>query len=335
MQIEYIWLALFLAIDIFFIFLIWLAAPNAVPSFILITALFTGLFITIGLLVNHHQKKKLTQAFEAFLSDPNEMNTSAIMQKSPSYLHPSIQDLSLKLQAQKMQIDATQEDFSRYREFIESWTHEVKVPLSLITLVLANHQEEMSPHVYSRMEHVKTSISKEVDRVLYYARLQADHVDYVFNEILLDECVIEVLEDFQLTAQEQGTEIRLDLKTIKVLSDKKVLSFILSQLLSNALKYADPEDGLVEISLQEDKINQQIHLSIRNNGSGIPPENAAFIFDKGFTGNQPTRQSATGMGLYFVEKYAEALSITVELEPRIISEKGFGIRLTFPSTGSF
>lgn len=73
-----------------------------------------------------------------------------------------------------------------------------------------------------------------------------------------------------------------------------------------------------------------MHLSVKDNGEGVPPEDTPFIFDKGFTGNHPNRQKATGMGLYLVNKYAEVLSVEIKIEPVITAGSGFGIELIFP-----
>lgn len=76
--------------------------------------------------------------------------------------------------------------------------------------------------------------------------------------------------------------------------------------------------------------DEKIHLCVRDNGEGAPEEDIPFLFDKGFTGSSPDRQKATGMGLYLVKKYAEALSIDVQIESRQVCPEGFGIELIFP-----
>ena len=126
--------------------------------------------------------------------------------------------------------------------------HEVKTPLSLATLVLDNHREEMSPYVYDRMAHVHHAISGNVDRLMYYARLQADHVDYKFERLDLETCVRERLDEFLPIAKERGIDVKTDIASIEVISDRKVLAFMLAQIFSNALKYADQESGQVSVA---------------------------------------------------------------------------------------
>ena len=118
-----------------------------------------------------------------------------------------------------------------------------------------------------------------------------------------------------------------ELEPLTVVTDQRVLRFMLTQLLSNAMKYADETLGRVSVSVWQE--GDRVVLAVRDNGSGVPPEDAPFLFDKGFTGSHPERQKATGMGLYLVKKYARSLCVEVALEPSSTSGKGFGIVLRF------
>ncbi len=232
-----------------------------------------------------------------------------------------------KLNLQASQMNEKEIELISYREFIESWVHEIKTPLALSTLVLSNHKEEMSSYVYSRMNRVQQQLNDNVDLILYYARLQAEHKEYKFTKFRLDLCVRETVEEYNFLAREHDITMHLNLQPLMVSSDPKVLKFMISQLVNNALKYADFKKGEVIIATWQD--SDKIHLLVKDNGRGIPPEDAPFIFDKGFTGNHPDRQKATGMGLYLVKKYAEALCINVRVDPKSTIGKGFCIELLF------
>jgi signal transduction histidine kinase len=182
------------------------------------------------------------------------------------------------------------------------------------------------------MEYVRCTINSDVERILYYARLQSDHVDNKFAKINLSDCVQECLEDFRTIFDEKKIDVQLNLLPLQIVSDKKVLAFMLSQLFSNAFKYTASDNGIVcAVSWADAHDNGNIYLAIRDNGKGVPPEDLPFLFDKGFTGSHPERQTATGMGLYLVKKYAEALSVEVNIEPISTSGQGFGIELIFPN----
>lgn len=293
------WIILVAASEDFFTFVLWLTAPDAFGSVAVMAAIFAVLVIASGCIIGKKRQERQMDALQACREE--------------------LEEAARNCQAQEMQV---------YQEYIEAWTHEVKTPLSLATLVLDNHREEMSPYVYDRMAHVHHAISGNVDRILYYARLQADHVDYKFERLDLETCVRESLDDFLPIAKERGIDVKTDIASIEVISDRKVLAFMLAQILSNALKYADQESGRVSVDGWMDaKEEGKAHLKVRDNGNGVPYEDLPFIFDKGFTGHRADFRNSTGMGLYFVKKYAEKLAIQVKIDEVPTSDSGFGIEL--------
>lgn len=324
------WFVLLLVTDLTFIMLTWLLRPDAMKSICLFILLFTAIVIGVGYFLQRRKQKREINAVNRFLDDPNEtakQDLTAALDDSWTHV---IETVYAQLKKQTAEINEKQLNLQNYQEYIEAWTHEIKTPMSLMTLVLENHKDEMSPYVYSRMEYSKRQISEDVEKILYYARLQTDHADYNFTRFRLDECAEEVIREFTSLAEEKHINLVTELSRATVVSDRKVLAFMISQLLSNAVKYAATKNGKVFISVRQDNDENEIHLFVRDNGEGVPQEDAPFIFDKGFTGSHPDRQKATGMGLYLVKKYAEALSVEVRLEPVVTVGSGFGIELILP-----
>lgn len=326
-----LWPILMVLTDLFFTFLVWIADQNALRSVIPIILLFSVIVISAGCWLDRKKQKIQIEAFQRFLTVRDDQTASALFSAADSSWHPSIKAVSSLLKEQSDMINDTQISLHNYQEFIEEWTHEIKTPLSLAALVLHNHKDEMSPYVSKRMQYVQHMVCSNVDRILYYARLQADHADYKFETMELLSCVEESLQEFHDIAKEKNILVEINLSPLNVVSDRKVLSFMLSQLFSNAFKYTASASGIVRIvGWTDGQEKDMIHLAIRDNGNGVRPEDLPFLFDKGFTGSYPGRQNATGMGLYFVKKYAELLSVSVAIEPESTSGNGFGIRLSFP-----
>lgn len=319
------WVRLLFCMDLVYIFITWLLRPSAFKSVGTFILIFSLIMMVIAILLEQRRQREIAAALENFLDTPCEETKAELLNTAGMEWGNSIGRLYDKLASQFAEINEMKTELASYREFVEAWVHEIKTPLSLSTLLLNNRKDEMSPVVYSRMNYVQRQLTDNVERILYYARLNTDHADYKFSKIRLDICVQETVDEYVTLANENHIVIHLDLKPVIVSSDRKVLHFMVSQLLSNACKYANKENGQVSILNWQE--NDKIHLAVRNNGYGIPPEDAPFIFDKGFTGNHPDRQKATGMGLYLVRKYADALCIDVSLEPISISGTGFGIEL--------
>ncbi len=332
------WLALLVLSDVFFAFLVWLANPGALKSLAVIIVLYTVLSAAAGYAVDRIKVRAQLKALESCLERQGEYEERELLAVTDGVWHPAVREAFSLLWEERSVSSERQQELVSYQEFIEAWTHEIKTPLSLAELVLENHREEMSEYVYRRMRHVQRMAGMDVERILYYARLHAEHVDYQFEKIFLPECVREVYESFSGIPEERGIEVRDRAAPVWIVSDRRVLGFMLSQIFSNALKYAGKNGGIVEIAGWKDEEKDagkgggrgKVHLAVRDNGGGAPLEDIPFLFDKGFTGNHPGRQSATGMGLYFVKKYAKLLGADVRVEEELGDDGWFGIELVFP-----
>lgn len=322
------WLIIFVITDLFFIFLVYIISPQSFYSVAAAIILFSILAVFAGIYFETEHRRKKKELFEKFLEYRDKEAQCLLESEEEPELKDSLIKLGTTLRGQEQKLYDKETELKAYQEYIESWAHEVKTPLSLAVLVLDNHKDEMSPYVYKRMGFVRHCVESDVERILYYARLRADHPDFKLERISLKDAVCESLEDFQLIAQENKTSICLNLSPATAVTDKKILHFMISQLLSNAFKYTAKEFGKVEISTLCDEAGTAL-LIISDNGSGVSKEDLPFIFDRGFTGSSAERQKATGMGLYLVKKYADALTIRVDAE-NIIDNGGFKTTLSFP-----
>jgi len=287
--------------------------------------LFTAFVLAIGLWADYHRQRKDEAALIDFLESPDERTRDGILERF--HYGEGCRRLCGQVFSDQALINEKTVELSEYQDYIEAWVHEVKTPLSLSTLVLNNHKDEMPPYVYARLNYAQHKISEDVERILFYARLQAKHSDLKFTRFRLDECVSEVVDEYLPYMEEENILLTLDLNPLEVVSDRRTVAFMVSQLLSNAVKYTDGSDGKISAAIGQD--GDEIRLAIYNSGDGVLPEDMPFIFDKGFTGSYPNRQKATGMGLYLVRKYAEKLCVKVSLDDDIPYERGFGIELRF------
>lgn len=318
------WMVLLLATDVVFIFVTWILRRDALKYMLLFLGLATVLVAFAGVWADYRRRQKREEAMLRFLEVPGEETKGGLVRQFGD--SGALALLCEQLLDQSARIREKTAELCEYQEYIEAWVHEAKSPLSLSTLVLENHKEEMSPYVYGRMRYIRHQLGEAVERILFYARLNADHSDYKFTRFRLDECLAEVLEEYSDFLSEKGILLEGEAVPLSVISDRKVVTFLLSQLIGNAVKYADPREGRIFFSMERQK--EQVFLAIYNNGEGVPDEDAPFVFDKGFTGNHPSRQKATGIGLYLVKKYAKRLCVEVELVPAL-EQQGFGIRLRF------
>ena len=220
-----------------------------------------------------------------------------------------------------------------YKEYIESWVHEVKAPITGISLLCENRKSTgpSEDSDYSDRQLFRTismenrKIENYVDMVLYLARTEEVYKDYFIRETSLQEAVYEVLEKDRLLLIQNKIRVEADCKDI-VYTDQKWIAFILEQMILNSVKYRG-ENPIFLIFTEQTETG--VLLILEDNGTGIKEEELGRIFEKGFTGsNGRSHERSTGMGLYLCQSLCKKLGISLRAE----SEYGEGTRmiLEFP-----
>lgn len=331
---QLLWVGLFSLCNIFFILLAWLAYPASFYGLLYLMLVFSSACIGIGLWRNSVRKKRIKAALLVFLSNPDIEHEEMLMRVLDEPYRDFINRLGTYLREKEQVIEQEQEKVISYEEFIEAWVHEIKTPLSLAAIVLTNRKEEMTELVHQRFEHVTYRINENVERILYYARMQSTHSDYCYKQVLLSDCIEKVVEELHAVISEKHAHVVIRTAAIQVVTDEKLLQFILAQLIGNSLKYSDPDKTsriLMEAGIAKD--GKKYNLEITDNGLGVAAADLPFIFDKGFTGNQPNRKKATGIGLYLVKHFCDEMQIEIQAES--INREGLKIILNFPVVGHY
>ena len=206
-----------------------------------------------------------------------------------------------------------------YREFVETWVHEIKTPMASARLLLANHPGELADALGDELFRLE----EYVDQALYYARSGSVEQDYLVRELSLDGVVRAALRRQARPLIAAGFRVEAVDWTATVYTDPKWLEFILGQLISNAVKYRG-EHPVLSFRCREEE--NAIYLTVSDNGVGIPAEDLPRIFEKGFTGQNGRRLSrrSTGLGLYLCRKLCRRLG----LELSASSQPGAGTQMT-------
>jgi signal transduction histidine kinase len=167
------------------------------------------------------------------------------------------------------------------------WAHQIKTPIAGMRLLL--QQEEGRRNAELALELFK--IEQYVEMVLSYVRLGSESTDLVLRCCSLDELIREALRKYARMFILKKLALDFTPTGKMVLTDEKWLSFVLEQLISNALKYT-PE-GSVRLYCEGDD------LVIEDTGIGIRAEDLPRVFEKGFTGyNGREDRNPTGMGFF-------------------------------------
>lgn len=195
----------------------------------------------------------------------------------------------------------------RYFDMIEYytvWAHQIKTPIASIRLWLQNEDSSLSRKISPDL----TRIEQYVDMVLMFLRLGSDTTDYIFREYDLDQIVKEAVKKFAGEFINRKIQLIYEPLNTVVITDEKWLSFVIEQLLSNALKYT--QAGSINVFMKEPKL-----LCIQDTGIGISPEDVPRVFDKGYTGfNGRSDKKASGIGLYLCKRVCKNLGHRIQID---------------------
>lgn len=198
-------------------------------------------------------------------------------------------------------------------EYYTAWVHQIKTPISVMDMILQS--EDTAEHLELSAQLFR--IEQYVEMVLNYIRLGGESSDFVFGEYSLDNIIKQAVHKYAPQFIRKRIRLNYSSTDVKAITDEKWLSFILEQLLSNAVKYT--EQGEVTVTVTEDK-----KLIIADTGIGIAKEDIPRIFEKGFTGyNGRSDKKSTGLGLFLCKLAADKLSHKISVQ----SEVGVGTKI--------
>lgn len=209
-----------------------------------------------------------------------------------------------------------------YRDYIETWIHEIKLPISTIDLMCENHKNEVTDSIRSELSRIESF----VEQALYYAKSSTVEKDYSVHSVNLDTLVKTAIKKH--SKQLIGAKTKLIFKNLDktVYCDEKWLIFILGQILSNSIKYQKEN---LNLAFRVTESKESIVLSVSDNGIGIPEKDISRVFEKGFTGqNGRCFAKSTGIGLYLCKRLCDKMYLGFDIQSTVGS--GTTLMITFP-----
>ena len=210
-----------------------------------------------------------------------------------------------------------------YKEYIELWIHEIKIPIATSKMIVENNKSEVTKSIDEELDKIENYI----EQALYYARSNTVEKDYIIKKNNLKDIVSSTILKNKTTLIQNNVKIEMENLEEEVYTDSKWCVFILSQIIQNSIKYSKEQNK--EIKLYAENKKENVILYIKDNGIGIDKAEIGRVFEKGFTGtNGRQEKKSTGIGLYLCKKLCDKLCIGLE----IASEKEIGteVKLVFP-----
>lgn len=249
---------------------------------------------------------------------------SGILPQTSSSIEQGYQQIITAQESEKKelitQLDERQRDMADYYTM---WTHQIKIPLSAMDLLLQNgckgagEAEDLQTVRQLREEVFKTG--QYVDMALHYARMESISADLAFTRLDVADLVKGALKKYWILFSGAGLNLHLEECHTQVVTDAKWFCFVIEQVLSNALKYT--KEGAISI-YGVDETGSHVkegcrYLAIEDTGIGIEEGDLPRVFERGFTGyNGRMGNQSTGIGLYLCRQIMDRLGLSIRVESK-------------------
>lgn len=199
--------------------------------------------------------------------------------------------------------------------FVYSTSHDLRAPLTsllgLINIAERSGNESEQERYFSMMKDRVNSLDKFIKDITDYSRNNRLQVNY--EKVSLKDITLEAWDNLKFTPGAERIKFEASFPSdVMIESDKNRLNIVLSNLLSNAIRYHDnrKEEQYIKVASQVN--GRIIYLQVQDNGQGISPEYHKRVFDMFYRANEQSKGS--GLGLYIVKESLVKLSGSIQLD---------------------
>lgn len=295
---------------------------------ILLVCLTISVITVVALIAEFMRKYTFYKTLSDTLDQMEKKQYISQLIKEPHFLEGEIlvEVLQQVTKAMNDEISSYQMAQEEYREYIETWIHEIKLPIAGIELLCENNKTDFTRHIAKEIKRIEAY----VEQALYYARSTQVEKDYSIRKIELEPFIKLTIKKHAAELIACKAEMKLEDLTATVFSDPKWLDFIVGQIISNSIKY---RSDTFKLRFFTEELDGQVILGISDNGIGIAQRDLSKVFEKGFTGENGRKYAkSTGIGLYLCKKLCEKMYLGIE----VASEVGVGttVKIIFPKNQS-
>ena len=245
-------------------------------------------------------------------------------------LGQAFNDMSRNLQDTFQSLDESERE---KRMMIAQISHDIKTPITSIQVTVEGIldgviKEEERLHYLTTIGRQTERLNKLVDEldVLTLNAQPQDIADEEVEEVFLDRLLIESMSEFQLQIEREERDVYIQVlpESAKIKSHYDKLSRILVNLLNNAFKYSDPG---TRIEVLAQLTEQELTISVKDEGQGILPEDLEKIFKRLYRveTSRNMKTGGHGLGLAIAQELAHQLGGEITVE----SQYGLGSKFTF------
>jgi signal transduction histidine kinase len=280
----------------------------------MVVALFFGLLLA----------RSLTRPIRDLTTATRAMAQGELEQQVPVRSKDELGELAQAFN--QMSMDLARANQSR-RQMTADIAHDLRNPLTVIGGYLESLQDgklKPTPERFQVMQAEVQNLQRLVEDLRILSLADAGELNLCFRSVLLGEFLAQVAAVYQDQSEQQNVKLKVEVEANlpEINIDPDRMEQVLGNLVSNALRYTGgrPEGG--EIILSAKQAEGSLIVSVKDNGSGIPPEVLPHIFERSYRGDVSRSGNETGLGLAIARSIVELHggSIHVESDGRNGSE---------------
>ena len=303
---------------------------------------FTTVIQICWLVINYFRMKPYYESLtEALLAD-DTLYAVQLLQDSRTSEQQVMKQLLLNQQSMYMeQLDILQRKQEIQYHFTLQWVHQMKTPVSVIDMLMQQAQDGVKHKATMNLQEqgeLFVSIQEESNRLesglemmLHSARVDKLELDLYVRSVPLHEVIREIINRYKRICIQYSIYPRI-VGEATVSTDQKWFSFVVHQIISNALKYSKQVPGNKTLTVELEQTESVTTIKVIDQGIGIVASNIRRVFQPFFTGeNGRSIGESTGMGLYLAQEVCQRLGhkLSVESQPG----EGATFIITIQSTG--
>lgn len=321
---------------------LWITEPSGFLT-IACGMYLTVIIITVFIMFFIVQKEmKCRKKLMTYIDNPDETNEEELIHLCSRADRELILKIGKVIRKKDYENKKYRAEAAEYENYVENWAHEIKIPLSLLTMIIDNHTDKIPLQIIDRLDCVRKQVKEYVEQMMMYSKLNCGRKDYYFENVDIKECIDEIIEDNRAVLDEKGIIVKTAIDKGTVYTDKRGIKYIISQAISNSIKYTVDGDETPQVIItfkkaKDSSANEDFEskermdsIIIQDNGIGVKESELPFIFEKGFTGTTGSAgKYATGMGLYIVKEISHDLNIDVDVSSKW--QHGFSMKIQIPA----
>lgn len=207
------------------------------------------------------------------------------------------------------------EEIHDLQDYIANWCHAFKIPLASALLIVGKIKDT---DIRTDMKEQLERMNWQMNMVMQSCRLQVPLFDLQVKQVPLIMCIRASIRNNQFFLIRENFRLDIAVSDVTVYTDETWLTYILDQLLNNAVKYANDNNVTDSryIRLWTEHLPDMVKLFIEDNGEGIQECDIKRIWEKGYTGKNyhNGKYKSTGMGLYMADKISKKLEHSISVE---------------------